>query len=475
MDWVFPEDVRGWLSAEEGAALADLATGKRVLEIGSFCGRSTVCMAQTAKAVVCIDPFDGRATSEPGSTLAEFNANIERYGVAGKVEPYRGTTSLVAPTLTADSFDLVFIDGAHDFDSVTLDIAAAERLLAPGGLIAFHDYRRPIDPQVTAAVDAYLARGAMLMQTVGTVAVVKPPRKLGSGAARVLQPKVELPKPFVFLGLPSYDGTASIATCESYFLAPFRNKTCRVANARKNISFLTRCFNDLWCTALNERQRGVTHFAMIHADIVPDQHDWLDILLGELIRLDADVVSAVAPIKSEHGWTSTAVEVVPGDPWFRRRLTMAEVYDLPETFGAADVGSPLLLNTGLWVCRLDRPWCEQVCFDVGNRIYKHPTDGWKAQDVSEDWLFSAALNGMGCKLYATRKVTLNHEGGRSYPTDRPWGTVETEGALSKRETSPAQPEETAHADDQVHEGASGEGRGVCGGAGRSCAAAGVGG
>lgn len=464
MDWVFPEDVRGWLSEEEGRALAELARGKRALEIGSFCGRSTIAMAQVAESVTCIDPFDGRATSEVGDTFAEFNANVERYDVASKVEPYRGTTADIAPTLRADSFDLVFIDGAHDFASVTLDIRAAERLLVPGGLIAFHDYKRPIDPQVTAAVDAYLARGATLLQVADTVAVVKPPRKLGAGATRVITPKAEAAKPLVFLALPSYDGTASIATCESYFLAPFRNKTCHVANARKNISFLTRCFNDLWCAALNERERGVTHFAMIHADVVPHQHDWVDILLGELTRLDADVVSAVAPIKSEHGWTSTAVEVGGGEPWFRRRLTMTEVYDLPETFGAEDVGAPLLLNTGLWVCDITRPWAERVCFDVGNRIYKHPKDGWKAQDVSEDWLFSAALNQLGCKLYATRKVTLNHEGGKSYPSDFPWGTQATEGALKKPDAlaSPAQPGVTDHAEDQVHEGVSGGGDGVPG-------------
>ena len=37
--------VRGWLTQAEGDKLARLAEGKKVLEIGSYCGRSTIAMA----------------------------------------------------------------------------------------------------------------------------------------------------------------------------------------------------------------------------------------------------------------------------------------------------------------------------------------------------------------------------------------------------------------------------------------------
>lgn len=451
MDWVFPDEIRGWLSEEEGRKLAELARGKRVLEIGSFCGRSTVCMGQTAGRVTCIDPFDGRSTPIPGDTLPEWQEHIGRYGLTDKCEAHRGTSAEVAPNL-AGPFDLVFIDGAHTFDAVGFDIAVAERLLTPGGLIVFHDYKRPIDPPVTAAVDAYLASGATLLEVADTLAVVAPPRALPGGAHR--QPRrTDEVKPLVFLGMPSYDGKVSIGTAEAYFLASYRNKSCHVGLGRKNSSFLTRTFNDLWCAALNERNRGATHFAMIHADIVPDQHNWLDILLGELTRLDADLVCAVSPIKSEHGWTSTALQIdTDDDPWLRRRLTMKEVYDLPETFSEADTGAPLLLNTGLWVCRLDRPWCEQVCFDVFNRIFRDVDGLWRAQDIPEDWLLSAALNRLGAKIYATRKVTLGHEGNKTYATDHVWGTQERDEVFHKIATERG----LGHAD-QVHEGLSGEG------------------
>lgn len=453
--WVYPSDIRGWLTEAEARALAALARGKRVCEIGSYCGKSAISMAQTALHVTCIDPFDARATPDHGDdTLPELLAHTTRYGVAEKVTPLRGTSAEIAPTMPAESFDLVFVDGAHDYDSVLADARAAARLLAPGGLLAFHDYRSPIDPDVTRAVDAYLSEGATLVDLCGTVAIVRPLPRLPEGAARVPR-KVERVKPVVFLGMPSYDGKVSVGAAESYFLTP-TNGACVVVRCRANSSFLTKTFNDLWCGALNARKQGVTHFAMIHADILPASQGWLDVLLAELTRLGADVVSAIAPIKTEHGWTSTAIAVdgTDADPWVRRRLTMREVYALPETFGAADVGGPLLLNTGLWVCDLRRDWCEQVCFDVFNRICRSAAGEWHAEAIPEDWLFSQALNRLGCSLYATRRVTLGHDGAKVFTSDHAWGTDATDVVY---EAIAAKRERYSHGKDQVCEAPSGAG------------------
>ena len=53
-----------------------------------------------------------------------------------------------------DSVDLVFIDGGHDLETVQADTAHALRLLRPGGCIAWHDYRNPEFPELTAYLDA---------------------------------------------------------------------------------------------------------------------------------------------------------------------------------------------------------------------------------------------------------------------------------------------------------------------------------
>lgn len=477
MDWVFPAEIDGWLTEHEGRKLADLARGKRVLEIGSFRGRSTVCMAQTADSVVCVDPFDGRATSKPGDTFQEFSDNIARYNVADRVLAYRGTSSIVSPKLQTGSFDLVFIDGAHDYDSLTVDIGIAERVLAPGGLIAFHDYRRPIDRDVTATVDIYLNAGAELLELVDTVAVVRPRRVLGNGVVR--QPrKEEKVKPLVFLGMPSYDGKCSFGAAEGYFIKPTLGKLDLV-RAHDSSSFLTKSFNTFWTAALNARCRGVTHFAMIHADIIPHQFGWLDILYSELVERDADVVSVVSPIKSQHGWTSTAIGDIglgQTDSWNCRRLTLHEVYKLPETFDAADVQSQfgyeggLLLNTGLWICRLDRPWCDNIFFDVFNRMIRNPDGSYHRHALSEDWLFSAVLNLHGAKICATRKVTLTHDGCAGFTSDHAWGTEQTDQVFVD---SISATRGQGHAEDQVHEGLSGEGNDLGPGAAEPEAVAGV--
>lgn len=175
----FPRDVPGWLTIEEGRALARLARGRRVLEIGSYCGRSTICLAQTAERVASIDPHDGRGTAVPRGTLAEFRANLARYGVAERVDVLVGTTPERPPNgVPAPRYDLAFIDGAHDLLSVERDVAYASAHLAPGGLIAFHDYGSDLDPDVSAAVDALIARGGTLVSLSGSVAVVEPPAEI---------------------------------------------------------------------------------------------------------------------------------------------------------------------------------------------------------------------------------------------------------------------------------------------------------
>lgn len=173
--WAFPHQVEGWLSESEGRALARLADSKDVLEIGSYCGRSTICLARTARRVECIDTWDGRGTPTPRDTFRTFRANLERFGVEKKVYAYYGSTEQIAPDLPESSYDLVFVDGAHDLASVHTDILHACRVLRPGGLLAFHDYQRPCDPEVTQAVDDLLAEGGELLELIDTLAVVRPP------------------------------------------------------------------------------------------------------------------------------------------------------------------------------------------------------------------------------------------------------------------------------------------------------------
>lgn len=235
-------------------------------------------------------------------------------------------------------------------------------------------------------------------------------------------------RPLVALALP-YCGRIAFGAAQGYFLTPTRG-ACQVVRLATESSLLVHGFNSLWAEALNLRGRGLTHFAMIHADVSPEP-GWLDVLLGELVRLGADLVSAVVPIKDERGLTSTAV--AGENPWGSRRLTLTEVHRLPETFGPEDVGGPLLVNSGLWVCDFTKPWCEQVHFRQRDQVVRGPSGQFLARTLSEDWAWAADLQQRGCRVYATRKVRLTHEGGRSYPNDHAWGRWQRDEAVTDEE------------------------------------------
>src|SRR4051812_48922453 len=107
-------------------------------------------------------------------------------------------------------------------------------------------------------------------------------------------------------------------------------------------SLLALNFNEMWARALNARSQGITHFVMLHADVVPHSATWVGQLRSIMDRHAASVLSVVLPIKDQRGLTTTGL-YSPGDPRLRRRLTLQEVYQQPPTF----THEHLLVNTGL--------------------------------------------------------------------------------------------------------------------------------
>ena len=252
------------------------------------------------------------------------------------------------------------------------------------------------------------------------------------------------PEPVVVaLSMPHY-GDVKFEAAESFRKATGpRTRVRQLVRLGNPGSLLTSNFNRAWCDALNRRALGVTHFAMLHADVAAVD-GWLDTLLDELTRLDADVVSAVVPIKTDHGLTSTAIGT--DSVYLNRRLSMREVYQLPETFDAADVEGltgqrgPLLVNTGCWVADLRKPWAfdtDEVgrlpwAFRFQNEIRRDPATGfYKSFVASEDWLFSHHLAEVGARVYATRKVPVAHLGAGRFENTLAWGDWDTDRAYAQ--------------------------------------------
>lgn len=395
-DFQFPETVRGWLSHTEGHELARLAAGKRVLEIGSYCGKSTICLAQTAVSVVSIDPHDGRATGVVIDTWEEFHTNLKAHGLDGKVRAHRGTMLEVLPALE-DEFDLVFIDGDHSYNAVLLDYAYATSKLAKGGRVAFHDYHST-DPGVMHAIHSILMDGAKMLGTAGSVAVVNP-------AQVGVRPVVP------FLAIPSATGFISTETHHAAYAVRQRFRTA--TEMTRTNSTLTGNFNALYATALNNRAKGVTHFAMLHDDVgavAPDGYGtWLDVLVGYMRAFKLGMISAAVRIKTDSGETSTALDVGPGmDP---RRLSLAEIGPL---LLSDQCEMPLLVNTGCMVIDLLQPWSEEVLFRFEDKVIKDSTGQFSTWFGPEDWELSRWMHARGIRYGVTTDVRTRHVGRKVY-------------------------------------------------------------
>jgi MMP 1-O-methyltransferase len=132
-------DVPGWLTDEEGEALYELAracTGRGVIvEIGSFKGKSTICLGLGSRAgaslpVHAIDPHQER--------FPEFEANVERAGITELVRPIPSLSQAAADGFE-EPIELLFVDGSHEYDLVLEDFEKWVPKVVDGGWVVFHD------------------------------------------------------------------------------------------------------------------------------------------------------------------------------------------------------------------------------------------------------------------------------------------------------------------------------------------------
>ena len=144
------KDVDGFLTNREGEALYKLAaacTGGVIVEIGSWKGKSTVWLGKGAlkagaKTLYAIDHHVGseehQGEGAPVWTFREFENNIEKAGLTGIVQPLVKTSAEARP-LVREPIDLLFIDGAHDYESVQEDFRLWFPAVKNKGAVAFHD------------------------------------------------------------------------------------------------------------------------------------------------------------------------------------------------------------------------------------------------------------------------------------------------------------------------------------------------
>jgi predicted O-methyltransferase YrrM len=143
--WSRAESISGWLKEGQARLLWDeavaLGPGSTILEIGSHQGRSTVVLGSAARAVgatvIAVDPFvEGRLFGGL-STHDTFVANVTAAGLDDVVELVQDYSTRLRPGWERP-IDLLYIDGKHDYWTLSDDLRWAVHL-PPGGAVVIHD------------------------------------------------------------------------------------------------------------------------------------------------------------------------------------------------------------------------------------------------------------------------------------------------------------------------------------------------
>lgn len=157
------EAAKGFMPVGEGLALHAAASGAAalglpLLEVGTYCGRSTILLADAAReagvAAITVDHHRGSEEQQPGweyhdptvvdpeiglmDTLPTFRRTLHRAGLEEHVIAIVGRSPQVAATW-GGKLGLVFIDGGHTDEHATGDYEGWAPHLAVGGTLVIHD------------------------------------------------------------------------------------------------------------------------------------------------------------------------------------------------------------------------------------------------------------------------------------------------------------------------------------------------
>lgn len=143
--------IEGWLFSAEAAFLymmAQSCTGKgAIVEIGTWKGRSTVFLAKGSKAgnnveICTIDPHTGSSEHKEIDptvwTYPEFKSNIQMMDIDDIIIPIVKTSEDAVKDWNKP-IELLFIDGAHEYELVKLDFELWYPYVIKDGMILMHD------------------------------------------------------------------------------------------------------------------------------------------------------------------------------------------------------------------------------------------------------------------------------------------------------------------------------------------------
>lgn len=150
-------------------AVMKLVRARKVLEIGTNDGFTTLNLAANLgdepDAFVCTVDLLPELAAQPTKHLSgacdpsRVGSKFKGQKEAKRIRQVMGDSTKIDWNTLGGPFDLIFIDGGHDFECVMSDSENAFRHVAPGGAIFWHDYGFILD--VSQAIDSLKAPGPM--------------------------------------------------------------------------------------------------------------------------------------------------------------------------------------------------------------------------------------------------------------------------------------------------------------------------
>lgn len=154
------KNIGGWLTKPESYLLYNLAKKVKsdnvIVEIGSWKGRSTICLGKGSKdgngiKIYAIDPHTGNKEHKKAfgkiDTYQIFQQNIKEAEINDIINPIRETSEEANKNFN-HPVELIFIDGAHEYKFVKLDFELWFPLVVDGGVVAFHDTWHIFGPNI---------------------------------------------------------------------------------------------------------------------------------------------------------------------------------------------------------------------------------------------------------------------------------------------------------------------------------------
>ncbi|MGD0253240.1 MAG: class I SAM-dependent methyltransferase [Verrucomicrobiota bacterium] len=106
-----------------------------IVEVGAWRGATTAALADaTSRTIYAVDPFNNYPEA-----ASDMEIMLNRTRSISQVKHIRLRSGGAAKALAQECFSFVFIDAIHDYINTWFDFLVWERLLAPGGMLVFHD------------------------------------------------------------------------------------------------------------------------------------------------------------------------------------------------------------------------------------------------------------------------------------------------------------------------------------------------